>query len=403
MNKILPTAISYLLFAVAALVFPVAHAFAAPSVLFDKTSVSVSQNSTFTVNIAINVDANSAQSSKVTVQYAPADLDVVQVTDGHFFPQFAQNNLDGVLEIIGYNSAPGAGSTANGTLATITFKAKKGSGSSTMSMLCTGSGHDSNIVTVASQNILDCTQTNQVGVAYLGAAVPTNTPTPTPAPGTTPTPTPTPSNQNTVPVCAGLNADITNAVGTPLAVTFTCAGVDTDGYINAAYFDFGDRTNDTIEKNVGSPGSVTTTHTYTTIGSLGASCKVRDNNNVWSSVPGICNKIVYIQPKPQVIRTYANATNTTKTVTAATPTPAVVTLIEVTPTATPSARLTPLPTEAVTGQSSSAFNWLLGSVITIIIGAVIYLLSRRGHKHPDDIPPMVQPPVNPPTIPPPMQ
>lgn len=392
MNKLLPAITTTILLAILALFVPVTHAYATPNLLFDKTSLSVAQNTTFTLTLTINVDANTAQSSKATIQYAPADLDVTQVADGHFFPSFAQANdpTNGILEITGYTTSAGTGSTANGQLATITFKLKKGSGSSTISFSCTGSGHDTNILTVSGQNLIsNCgTQTNQLAVSYTGAGSPTNTPTPTL--GATPTPTPA-GSQNTLPVCASLSTSVTTAVGTPLPVTFTCSGVDTDGYINGAYFDFGDGTNDTITKNVGSPGGITTTHTYTTIGSLGVSCKVEDNNQTWSGVPDVCKKIVYIQPRPRII-VRTGSTTSTGGIPTPTPTPPEIALVFVTPTATPSPELTP-PVQEV--SSSNFSKWLLlGSIGIILAGLIIYLLSKR-RTHPPVTPPPPPPVQNP--------
>jgi len=240
MNKLLPAAIKILLLAMLAFGFPFARAYAAPSVLFDKTSVSVAQNGTFNVTVNLNVDAYTAQSSKVTVKYAPADLEVMQVASGNFFPSFSQANDPGTgtLEITGYTTAAGSGSTANGNLATITFKAKKGSGSSSLTFACGGGGHDTNMLTTTGQNIfLSCNPINTLGASYTGSGVPTPTPTP---PG--PTPTPQTSGGNTIPYCASLTSDVATGVGSPLAVTFSCAGVDPDGFLGAAEFTFGDGT-----------------------------------------------------------------------------------------------------------------------------------------------------------------
>lgn len=386
MNKLLPAAITTFFLALMALVFPVARAYATPSLTFDKSGFVVPQNATFTVNVQINVETNSAQSSKATIQYATNELDVVSVTSGGFFPEFAKANdtTNGILEITGYTTTPGAGFTANGILASVTFKSKKSSGTGSLVFSCTAGGHDSNILSVAGTNIIDCTKINTVALTY-GAS--TITPTDTPAA----TPTPIPGN-NTLPICSSLGADPSSGTGTPFTATFSCSGVDTDGYINAAYFDFGDGQTDTVEKNVGSPGTVTTTHTYMTVGSLGALCKVRDNNNVWTGVTDACRKIVSIQPKPivrRVVVTRAPATN----IITPTPTPQVGELVFVTPTATPSPELTPTPTET-SKKGSSTFGWLLGiSLLVIVVGAVIYLLSKR----PPHIPP---PPTMPPTMPP---
>jgi len=359
MNKLLPILI--------ALAFPLVHAFAAPSILFDKTSVSVPQNTTFSVVLNINVDNNPAQSSLAIIQYAPADLDVMSVDYGTFFPKVPTDPLklndsgNGLLDINGWTESIG-GFSGSGRFATITFRAKKATGSSSITLRCDGTNKYSNILDTVNTNILACAQTNSLGVTYTAAG----------SEGT-PTPTPTPTQStNTYPVCANIAATVTSATGTPLAVTFTCSGVDTDGYINAAYFDFGDGTHDTITKNVGSPGAISTTHTYTTIGSLGASCKVQDNNQVWSQVPDVCKKIIYIKPRPKADQPLAG-----KTTPLPTTTPTVITLVEVAPTATPSPQLTPEPTEIPEKISSPISNWLVGSGILILVGGIIYLFSRR--------------------------
>lgn len=376
-----------------ALAFPVVHAYAAASVTLSPTQETVPQNNTFTVTLSINTDNNSVTGSDVTLQYAPTGLQYVSATNGNFFPNMtpASDPSTGQLVIHGYVTNFTDAKTGSGNIATIVFKVLQSSGSSNISFICSGSGHDTNIVAASGQNVLACAQVNQVGVVY-GTAVPTNTPTPTPTPGPG-TPTPTPGPSATAPTCTGLNSDISSAVGVPLAVTFTCSGVYSNGYINAAYFSFGDGTVDTIAKNVGGNGSISTTHTYTTIGSLGASCKVQNNDQVWSST---CAKIVYINPKPQVTRTYAYLTQTSTTSTA-TPTPLVVALVPVTPTATPTAQLTPVPTTAPPGQGSSAFMWLIISVGIILLGGIIYLLSRKKAPPP---PPWMQPPSTPSTTPP---
>ena len=399
MNKLLPSAITSILFALLAVALPVTHAYATPSLLYDKTTVSVAQNTTFTVTININVDANTAQSSKATVTYAPNDLEVVQTADGHFFPSFAQANdaANGVLEITGYTTSAGSGSTANGQLATITFKAKKGSGSSLVSFSCTNSGHDSNILTVSGQNILtNCAQqTNQIAVSYTGESTPTNTPTPTPLPGTTLTPTPTPTpgagGSNTIPTCVMLSSDTSLAVGIPLAVTFTCSGVDPDGYINAAEFTFGDRSSDTIYKNAGSPGSISTTHTYTTIGTLGATCRVRDNNNVFSNATNDCKRIISINPKPTntVAKTYYQrviAADKGSVVPVVTPTPVQVAIVFTTPTPIIPEVSPTLSLQPAKNPLDNLIWWIVGSFIAIL-GAV--LLFRRKNPPP---PPFTQPP-----------
>lgn len=342
---------------------PVAIAYAAPNLQFDQTNVTVVQNATFQEKVNINVDANLVQSSDAIVSYAGADLEVTSVTSGGFFPEFSYaNDASGTLEVHGY-STTGTTITGNGTLAVIVFKAKKGAGSSTMSFSCTGTSTSTNILTTAGQNILACTQLNQAGISYSGSTA------------ATPTPTPNPSGQNTVPICASLVSDISSAVGTPLAVTFTCSGVDPGGYLNAAEFIFGDGTRQVIEKNVGSPGSLVTTHTYTTIGALGASCRVRDNDQVYSPVSDNCKKIVTIKQAPKII------TVSTRTTPYSTPTPLVISIISDTPepTLNPTAYpTTVLPVAPEPPADNSQLWWIGGGVVAIILA---FLLLRRHPKN----------------------
>lgn len=222
----------------------------------------------------------------------------------------------------------------------------------------------------------------------------------------TPTATPTPTNTpNSAPYCASLTSDITNATGTPQTVTFSCAGVDPGGLIMAAEFVFGDGASQVVEKNVGSPGSISVTHTYTTIGTLGASCRVRDNDNVYSPSVEACKRIVTIRPDPSKAPT---ASTTVKL----SPTPLA---------ATPTAELTPLPTvpinptlypqqEELLVESDTGANrlwWIVGGIISIILGFL--LLRRRKPSVPHQSAPTApsmppQTPVPPPSIPePPVQ
>ncbi len=137
----------------------------------------------------------------------------------------------------------------------------------------------------------------------LASPSPTATPTATVtnAPTATPTPTPTPTSAaNTDPECTGLSVSPNSAASPPLSVTLTCSGKDPDGDITAAEFIFGDGQTKTVEKNVGSPGSISTNYTYTKEGSFPASCRVRDNNFKFTGTPDACKKTVTIGSAPVV-------------------------------------------------------------------------------------------------------
>jgi uncharacterized membrane protein YccF (DUF307 family) len=380
MNNKLLTILKALVFCLLVFAFPQAVAYAAPNVQFNPPNATVVQNTTVSITININVETNSVRSSDVTILYAGADLEVSSVTKGNFFPSFSKaNDPSGRLELHGYTASVGDSRTGADTYATIVFKAKKGSGSSTVSFICSGSGQDTNILTVSGQNILSCTQVNQLGVTYSDGSVPTSTPTPGQA-GT-----------NTIPTCVMLSSDTSLAVGAPAAVTFTCSGVDPDGYINAAEFTFGDNTSDTVYKNAGSPGSISTKHTYTTIGTLGATCRVRDNNNVFSNASNDCKRIIIINPKTTnaASRTYYQrviAAEKGDVNPLITPTPEQVAIVYETPTPiVPS--ISPIPSEQPAAKKPvNILWWILGGLIAIL-GAV--LLLRKKEPPPTAPPPTV--------------
>jgi hypothetical protein len=126
---------------------------------------------------------------------------------------------------------------------------------------------------------------------------PTETPTSTPTNGPTSTPTPTTVANNTTPECTSLT--LTPASGTPpYDVTATCTGRDVDGDITAVEFTLPNGTTKLVEQNVGSPGSLTTTYAISGNGTYTFSCRVRDNNNVFSSVPDACRKTISMGPTP---------------------------------------------------------------------------------------------------------
>jgi len=130
-----------------------------------------------------------------------------------------------------------------------------------------------------------------------GTITPTLTPTPsatptlTPTPSATPTLTPTPTNSP--PRCTGLSVR-PGAGSRPLTVTFACAGFDPDNDITAAEFEFNTGEKRLVEKGTGQFGSITTTYTYTQAGKYDVTCRVRDNNQIFSSYPDYCKYSVIV-------------------------------------------------------------------------------------------------------------
>lgn len=123
---------------------------------------------------------------------------------------------------------------------------------------------------------------------------PADTPTPSPTNGPTATPT---SGTNQVPECTGLT--LSPDSGTPsFTTTITCSGKDVDGDITAVEFTLPDGSTKLVEKNVGSPGSLSLDYTVTQNGTFSFSCRVRDNNFVFSDVPDVCKTTMTIGPTP---------------------------------------------------------------------------------------------------------
>lgn len=137
-----------------------------------------------------------------------------------------------------------------------------------------------------------------VEVAQVPAS-PTPTEAPTPTPTKVPqTPTPTATSMptpNQLPVCTGLSASPTSGTA-PLTVNFVGSGTDPDGPIQKFEFTYGDGEVQTIEKDVGTTGSVEIAHTYTASGIFVASLRIQDNNGVWSSPNDKCSVTITTTP-----------------------------------------------------------------------------------------------------------
>lgn len=133
---------------------------------FDKTTVSVNANDTFTVDVI--VDAGSSQISS-TDAYVLYDANVVQaqsVTASAFFPTVTNQITSGKVFIYGTVDDPAVFKTGSGTVATITFKALK-DGTTTLTYDCVqDSGSSSKIIQndLNATNIIVCSQNGTVSV-----------------------------------------------------------------------------------------------------------------------------------------------------------------------------------------------------------------------------------------------
>lgn len=113
----------------------------------------------------------------------------------------------------------------------------------------------------------------------------------------TPTPTVAGKTQgvsNQIPICQALSAS-PNSGTAPLTVHFVASAQDLDGSIKKFEFNYGDGKSQTIEKNIGSKGSLEIDHTYTSGGSFTATLKVQDNTNAWSNPVESCQQIITVE------------------------------------------------------------------------------------------------------------
>lgn len=142
------------------------------------------------------------------------------------------------------------------------------------------------------------------------------------ATGITPTPTPLAQAQSNPPLCSSLSA-IPLTGPAPLTVSFTGTGSDSNGEIVAFEFTFGDGARQTINKNVGSSGSASTSHAYEGGGSYTATLRVRDNAGNFSEAGALCKVAVSVSASAVASGSANLSAQPTKT---PTPTPTPVTL-----------------------------------------------------------------------------
>lgn len=203
------------------------------------------------------------------------------------------------------------------------------------------------------------------------------TPTLTVTPSSTPTITPTPTNSP--PRCTGLSVR-PGAGSKPLTVTFTCAGFDPDNDITAAEFGFGGSEKQLVEKGAGQFGSITVSHTYTQAGTYNTTCRVRDNNQVFSTYPEYCKYTVVVSDNALTPTPRRTPTPTVVIEQPVSPIiyPGAFTTLAPTPTTIqPTATLAPTPTVAQTSWWSNEkiaqlVMMVMVSGITIIVALLLH-------------------------------
>jgi len=371
---------------------------AAASLQFSPSTKSIAKDASFTINIAINTDNQDVTGSTVIVGFPTADLQVTSVTNGGFFPDMTSNVVDNKIEINAFVSTPNESKKGTGNIAIIQFKALKATGTSSVGFVCTGSSTDTQIYNTVPENILACANTNTLSVTFSSA---TNTVAPT-IPGSTPIPTNTTAptatqapGANKRPDCVGLSALPAQNGTTYSDVTFSCAGRDNDGTIQAAEFFFGDGTSKKVTQNVGGYGTIMVKHQYKTAAKYSTGCRVIDNDNSASDMPAICTLSYFVSKgtAPQPTRTTGSRTGT-GVVPTAEPTIPIVTL-------EPYMSPTPLPVDLGSADfeadvidedepSSIPWQWIavIGGIGLLILVILIILIKSLTRRREPPIPPI---------------
>jgi hypothetical protein len=245
------------------------------------------------------------------------------------------------------------------TVATVRFKALDSLGESPISFDRSGT----QVLSVArtdeaGENVLS--QTDEIAVTVVQDATQTPTPSTTGTPGGSPTPTT--SLTNKPPVCTQLSVNPSARGTAPFSVSFTANGSDENGTLSKATFNFGDGTSQDITTSNQKSASVQASHTYTTNGTYNATVTFTDDNGAASAS---CAQAI------QVGTTSGGTGDDDGTGggddTDLTGTPGVTGVV-----ATPTSPLEPTPTLAPTGDVSTTTFGVIGGVLLVLIGGIVF-------------------------------
>lgn len=160
-----------LFFILALLVYPlIGQQVSAASFTYDKTTVTVGVNETFSVTVNVNAGTDQTNSGQVYLLYDATLLQAQSVTAGSFFPVVSNNITSGKVFIVGYvdGSSSTLYKTGSGVLATVVFKGLK-NGTGTLTIDCRSGVSDSSQIIkyndANATNLITCSENNSVAVA----------------------------------------------------------------------------------------------------------------------------------------------------------------------------------------------------------------------------------------------
>ena len=150
---------------------------------FDKTSLSVSKDQTFSVDTIVDAGTDQIVSTDIYVKFDPDVLSVEKITDGTFFDTVVSNKGSDNIYIAGMLNDIGNSKTGSGTVASITFKALKDT-ATTLSFICDPSlTKTSKIIKKEGvTNIIECSKNESLKINSSSSESSSN---PSPTPGNT--------------------------------------------------------------------------------------------------------------------------------------------------------------------------------------------------------------------------
>ncbi len=179
---------------------------------FDKTEISVSAGSTFTVQVVIDSGNDEVTSSDVYVVFDNTILAADQITAGPYFPTVLEDIVAGRVYMAALVDDTTDYRSGKGTIATITFTALK-DGVANITFRCSSTVIDTSKIIkndTNSTDIISCASNGQMQVT-VGAGAPTSVPT---VPGVSPSPTVTPGVRPII-----TQPPSTGGIGGPIAPT----------------------------------------------------------------------------------------------------------------------------------------------------------------------------------------
>lgn len=141
----------------------------AASFTYDKTTVTVGVNETFSVTVNVNTGTDQTNSGQAYLIYDPTLLQAQSVTAGAFFPEVSNNITPGKVFIVGYVSGTSSSlyKTGTGALATVVFKGLK-NGTGTLTIDCRSGVSDSSQIIkyndANATNLITCADNNSVAI-----------------------------------------------------------------------------------------------------------------------------------------------------------------------------------------------------------------------------------------------